>query len=577
MPRTPAGVDAEAPWSSALWYAGAALVFWSFGYTQVPASDLWWHLAGGRWIVEHHAIPVVDPWSYTARGAPWLNDAWLSGLIYYAWATWLGVEALVWWRWLLVVATFLTLLWTLRRLTNDALASFVAAVAGIAVAAPFLDTRPHLYSLLGYVLLLASGLVLDRRWWRLLPALFLVWANLHAMFLFGLIALAVLLAPALVDPTTRRRAALVGIGCLLACLVNPHGLAVISRPLRYAFDPTSPFRAITEWASPLVDKPGGITSPLYPWAIGIGAVASAYVLSAALRGRRGSTPWVSLALAMLTLAMSIRSRRFVPLFAVSLGLVLAPTLAALLPQPGRWRQRVEPVLAGLLGIFWLAPLPRSSEAFLHLGKIEAFPVDTMNFIEANRIDGKVFAFYNWGGYVDYRTQGALQVFIDGRADMVFSDDTYRQYARALGLQRDWRSVIESSDSDYVLWPDYRRDQIDGLLESGRWEVLYTDHVSWLLVRSGRRPPGELRSTPPSPWRDLAMGERAIREDRLDDAERHLQAALDARPGLVETCMRLVAVRLARDAGAAARATWQQCRRFAPGTAPPAALAASTAS
>ncbi|HTU42895.1 MAG TPA: hypothetical protein VMF10_14400, partial [Candidatus Aquilonibacter sp.] len=32
--------------------------------------DLWWHLATGRFIVQHGAVPHADPFSYTSAGKP---------------------------------------------------------------------------------------------------------------------------------------------------------------------------------------------------------------------------------------------------------------------------------------------------------------------------------------------------------------------------------------------------------------------------------------------------------------------------------------------------------------------------
>ena len=33
--------------------------------------DTYWHIAAGRWMLAHHSIPTVDPFSYTFLGAPW--------------------------------------------------------------------------------------------------------------------------------------------------------------------------------------------------------------------------------------------------------------------------------------------------------------------------------------------------------------------------------------------------------------------------------------------------------------------------------------------------------------------------
>ena len=39
-------------------------------------NDLWWHLAAGRWIVEHHAVPRTDVFSWTH-----FLGAWVKGFI----------------------------------------------------------------------------------------------------------------------------------------------------------------------------------------------------------------------------------------------------------------------------------------------------------------------------------------------------------------------------------------------------------------------------------------------------------------------------------------------------------------
>jgi hypothetical protein len=39
--------------------------------------DTWWHLRTGEWILAHHAVPQVDPFSYTRLGAAWHYPGWL--------------------------------------------------------------------------------------------------------------------------------------------------------------------------------------------------------------------------------------------------------------------------------------------------------------------------------------------------------------------------------------------------------------------------------------------------------------------------------------------------------------------
>src|SRR5262249_57482173 len=125
-----------------------------FAFTIMQGSDLWWHIASGQWILEHGAVRAPDPFSYTTAGRYWLNDSWLSDVLLYLWARAFGLESLAYWKWLVIVATWLILFRLLVRLSGDRLASWAAATFGLAVGAPFLDMRPQLYGLLG------SGLVL---------------------------------------------------------------------------------------------------------------------------------------------------------------------------------------------------------------------------------------------------------------------------------------------------------------------------------------------------------------------------------------------------------------------------------
>lgn len=194
------------PIATGSWYVAVALTAWSFGYTTLRGSDLWWHLAGGRWTWEHGAIPLADPWSFTHHGGPWLNDAWLADVVFYGWARAFGVPALVWWKWGVLATAFLLLFHVVRRRAYDPLASWLGVVLALAVAAPFLDVRPHLYALLGYALVL-HGALGRRRPAGWLPVVILAWANLHATVVFGLAALAVTLGPAVAsgDPARRRR------------------------------------------------------------------------------------------------------------------------------------------------------------------------------------------------------------------------------------------------------------------------------------------------------------------------------------------------------------------------------------
>ena len=44
-------------------------------------GDLWWHIRTGEHLLETHDWPRVDPFSFTAAGAPWMAAEWLGDVV----------------------------------------------------------------------------------------------------------------------------------------------------------------------------------------------------------------------------------------------------------------------------------------------------------------------------------------------------------------------------------------------------------------------------------------------------------------------------------------------------------------
>jgi hypothetical protein len=397
-----------------------------------------------------------------------------------------------------------------------------------------------------------------------LPLLFLIWANLHGGFFFGLMALLVLLAPTIVSgqKSERMRAVLIWISSALLALFNPSGWKAFAYPLKYAFDRSSAFKELDEWRPPFVDI--GTHSTLYPYAIGLFALATLFLLFRRWRGK-GDINWAALGLVLLTLAMSLTSRRFIVLFALSQSLITGPALAILLaPVTQKIPKLVAPVLAAGLGLFWLYPYPLAPYAFHYLTAEDDFPVDTCNYIEINHLSGNVFSYYNWGGYLHLRTNGQMKVFIDGRADTVYDSETFRRYLTVQRFQPGWKEVIESSKAQYILWPRTSQGApLAQLIDSGQWKILFDDFVSVLLVRTDQAPPEPLKQTPESPYRQLTIGTLNLERRRYDVAELALKRALEEMPYLRTAFYKLAQAQASQGKKEEALKTLDECERVFP--------------
>ena len=572
----PATLAPELRSVSLRWWPAVILTCWSFGFTTMQDSDLWWHLAGGRWIAQTRALHFTDPFSFTRHGRPWFHPEWLTDVILHAWDRLFGTASLVWWKWGLLVATFGLLFRLLRQICGRSGSAYLAMLAAIAIGAPFFDIRPQLHTLLGFVVILFFALTLSRRLW-ILPLVLMLWANLHSGFLLGLFTIIMVLSISFFYGEAPRRAAVLGLACVLACFVNGNGSDALLWPIRFAQDSHSPFLRVAEWLPPW--EPGGIRSNLYYPSIATFVVSLVVVVGSGGYRRQPRLTLSSAAIGLVTLVLSLRSRRFIPLFGISQSLMLAPALAAIaaslrrrivpgmpwLNRPRVW-QLALPVVALIFGGLRLAPYPLSRNAFLYLTDLDSFPVEAMNFIETNHIEGKVFSLYNWGGYIDLRTEGRLQVFIDGRAGTVFDEKTYRQYLRVTNLRDGWEDVIWDAGADFVLWPQRNPKQIAELRKSGRWRPLYSDHVAALLARTDRPLPGPLLPTPDSPWRDLALGWSASHAHEYSEAEGHFERALHRMPSLRPACEWLANAQAQSGRLAQAEATVDRCQRMFPDSA-----------
>jgi hypothetical protein len=187
--------------------------------------DTLWQITVGQWIVDHRAVPVVDVYSFTMRGQPWISTQWLAQLMYavaYGVAGWVGPVALAASA---AVATFALLARELRRHFHD-------GATLVIVAAAFALTLPHVLAM-PVMLCWVGGLVSAMDRWAapslwLLP-LMMLWANLHGGFVLGLALLAPFGLDAVwsAEPSSRKslllRWAVFGAAAVAASCVTPYG------------------------------------------------------------------------------------------------------------------------------------------------------------------------------------------------------------------------------------------------------------------------------------------------------------------------------------------------------------------
>ncbi|MBA3496325.1 MAG: hypothetical protein H0T86_04400, partial [Gemmatimonadales bacterium] len=264
-------------------------------------GDLGRHIRVGQTMIERGALFYTDRFSFTAANQPFVPYEWLSEVLFAEAHRQGGLAGVLVLVALVVAATYavLTLL-LLRAGVDPSLAFLTALVAGLSGAFHWL-ARPHVFTLLGAVLLLWLLERGGRLALWLVGALFVAWANLHGGFLYGLVLIGLYLA----SSTDRRRYALTLGAALAGACLTPSGPGIVAHVGGYL------------GKTYLVDRTAEYQSPdFHEWYGRVFMVVLLAILGAlALSRRRLPLPWLAVLLA--NTAFALNSARNIPLFAIT--------------------------------------------------------------------------------------------------------------------------------------------------------------------------------------------------------------------------------------------------------------------
>jgi hypothetical protein len=223
------------------WVVGACVyaLLLALGPRLLGDPDSYSHIAVGRWIMAHGAVPASDPFSFSMHGAPWITFEWLSEVIYaavHALSGWAGVVVLA--AASIALAFGLQMRFLLRELSPTL--ALLMVVAAVTLLSPHMLARPHVLTL-PIMVVWAAALVrsMDRHapppYWAL--PLLVLWANLHGSVVLALGLIGPAGLEALLDakrsewPHVLLRWLPFTVLAVLACCLTPYGPEPLLMPL----------------------------------------------------------------------------------------------------------------------------------------------------------------------------------------------------------------------------------------------------------------------------------------------------------------------------------------------------------
>jgi hypothetical protein len=445
----------------------------------------------GEWILAHRAVPKEDLFSFSIQGRSWCDWEWLSDVLYALLYRWDGLAGIASASLALLSGMTVVIYYTACVYARPAIALAVTFLTVATTTVHWL-ARPHLFSwllLAMFCWFFEKFRATGRKAWLLpMPALMVLWVNLHPGFVVGLALIATWLLGAVTDcirnvgqknvPRAKQLresifwVGLIGLACLATTLVNPYGLELHRHVLWYLFSPSSVTTHVSEWLSPDFHNPR-----LYWFTLLVLACAADGFRSAT----RGQFAWSAMSLGCLFLAlMAVRN---VPLCAV---LCTAPVasfmeetigqLRPCLPRAARPRALTSahnPIVGSCalavasLSLSWVEP-PRLA------------PDSSMASAAAAHLrPGRLFTTDSWADYLIFMDP-SRRVFIDCRNDL-YGPDLVDSYLRVMEARPGWQETLTKYSITVALVP--KTSAISAALAaSTEWRLSYENATAQVFER-----------------------------------------------------------------------------------------------
>ncbi len=461
------------------------LIFSAVSRVLITPNDFWWHIRVGAIIWQEHVIPRQDLFTFTRYGAPWTYQSWLAEVVLYLLYVG-GGAALV----IFAHALTITLGYTLplpdliRRLGPRSVAMATLYSAGMSLWN--WNVRPQTFTFLLFGLLVVlverhrqeGGRVL---WWTV--PLFVLWANVHGGFIFGLAYLWTYIAAVVIrEWSSSRRVRLplpllaAGLAATLAVGVTPWGPLGMARYVLGFLQSKVTVQLNPEFKPLTLRHPDG---KLF---------FASLLLLLLIHIRTGYRPSLEQGLPLLAFAFAaLWAHRALSWYGFVLIPVLAEALDSVWPtSPSRDSSPLSGAflaflsLAALLSLpWWRGALPTPLFPSKYLAPTT--PVEATRYLCQNVSEGaRVYQHQVFASYQIWACP-QLKVFADTRLEL-YPTSVWNDYLAVEQARFDWEDILRRYKITHLfLSTFYQPHAIRAARASPCWEEMYEDEVGVIFV------------------------------------------------------------------------------------------------
>lgn len=491
-------------------------IFLLTSFNRLNHEDLWSHLSYGRWISETGDLPSSDPFvARMDRGESvnqFVNVPWLAQWSAYQLYRIGGAEGLV--------LTHAALVTTGAGLLMFAIVVRGAGSAGAAVGGvmmylllwPHVDTfRPQLWGIVAFPLVLLGIRLLYRRrhpmFW--LPGIFLLWANLHVSFIVGLGMLGIFAVACMgvvrrkTDPLETRlglRACWLFAICFIAGCCNPAGPRLLVQVASAGGN--LELESFFEWEPIMIKSIHGLLF------VGSLLIICLVIWVGSKKFDRGEAVllivfglFAMCSTKMLTWWCILWPGIVIPHLMNCWSRAEKMTEAPTYPPSSRATMRTFYALGCILIVLCWSPASRAliSGQSLRIGQwtTRDTPLYVAEQMRQRGLTGRIMSPLDWGGYLIWHTQGAIQPMVYSQVHLQQSKlrDDFLCISRG---DSNWVQVVDQYDLDYLILSRKRNNTLRRDIEQHpRASILYQDEQSVLvqLLKTASAYPGRVSTAP----------------------------------------------------------------------------------
>ena len=451
--------------------------------------DLWWHLKVGDWIVDHFAVPHTGILSRTAVDRVWVAYSWGYEVLLSRAYAWFGLIGAGVFGTLLTVGVAFFVYWMLRRLSGHFWLSFI--LAWIVVSAFLFNgmPRPVFLSQMLYCVTLALLLEAQRsgnlKLLYGLPALMLLWANLHIQFIYGLFVVGLFVganlaqhildsagySPGFLKPATLPWKPLLAILalCVLATIAGPNLYRPYLAVLTYTKAKFT-YNIIME-LQPLSFRGFSNFLELFLAAGGFYAVG----------WQRKIDPF-KLLLLVVASAAAFRTMRDGWFICISAAACIAdsPALEAKRERAESWTELAMSACGLTVVLLVAAPVVNFTSRGIDRAISADYPVNAVNFLRRNGFSGPLYNNLNWGGFLMWYLP-ELPVAVDGRNDL-YGDDLDKIFYYSQSAFPSYSTDPYLEESRLVIL-DSTLPLAKILIIDSRFRMIYHDDIATVFMRN----------------------------------------------------------------------------------------------